>query len=752
VTTESPASVFRTNPVSHRVYKREELFVISDGGTYLGNGDMVAKAIVSDEYVLFTTTLGNTTYLQILQTPDPNAMETTDQSQTTSSTKVRTISKHAAEISGMGICSINRDVHIVTAENLENIPYLVFTHVDSGTRRELQVPTKKTEQYPDMEAMVSIVATDNRDGLVTLLCGSRSGFVTTLVINENTFEILNFGFERFGVSQATIKRDSISDTTDLFFVCCDSSIYGIRPAHWCQSRIGRLSSPPKWNVQKIWLTDAKIPELQQPEINFIARLMPSSYGGSDGGLLLIAGEHILLAAFSTQEKTVPRRLPVNGTPTRLLYSHSLDILVVAAIVGGKSTLLLLDPATGDDLCLPIDPRTKEPVSSIRGLGNVDERIYHLMEWPYVKDNQTWFFIVVTTNTGRLLIISAQPGAPGGVAGRTSQRQKIRCHMRHKFKTPDPVFSVTALSGGLVWCAGNKLFWDRLDNTAKKFVRLAECELLSPATSLSCKDGTIYALTNCHSLEILKIVVENDDGFFKMAHTHVDHIARNTLHYCQAGDSAERPIHFVSDKECSVVGLWATQDTKADTLETIFEAQLPHSVLRFRYGRVRPVWDPVASNNPLYSMLVKQLYGEADVGSSGHRYAPDMLGLSLDGSVSHLSILGLEAWRFLRFLLNLALRSSRVCEFSYRDEFKSLEPLTTPKIMMHVDGDILKRCLDEQHLEHLLRYMYIKHTRTLLSFFDQFCKLEAKNSSRTSDLYCNYATYYSTSVRDIRYCH
>jgi hypothetical protein len=708
---------------------------------------MVDKAIVSDEYVLLTTTLENATYLQILEIPHPDAMETTDHSDAILSANVRTVSKHTAEISGMGICSIKGDLHVVTAEVLENVPFLIFTRVDNGTRRELKVPRKDIEQNLGMEAMVSIVAADNKDGLVTILCGTRNGFVTTLIIHESTFEILNFGSDRFGISQATIKRDGNSGSADLFFVCCDSSIYGIRPAHWCQSRLGRLSSPPKWNIQQIWLTDAKMPELQQPEINFIARLMPSSYGGSDGGILLIAGKHVLLAAFSSQEKTVPRRLAVNGTPTRLLYSHFLNVLVVAAIIGGEANLLLIDPATGEDLCLPVDPRTKEPVTSIRGLGDVDERIYHLMEWQYVKDNKTWFFIIVTTSSGRLLIISAQPGAPGDVAGKTSQRQKIRCHMRHKFKTPDPVYSVTGFSEGLIWCAGNKLFYDLLDETAKKFRRLAEYELLSPATSLSYKDGTIYALTSCHSLEILKIE-EDDDGIFKIMHTHVDHVARNSLHYCQANDSAEHPIHFVSDKECSVVGLWATQDTKANTLETIFEAQLPHSVLRFRHGMVRPGWDPMTSNNPLYSMLVKQLCGVTEVGPSGHRYALDMLGLSLDGSVSHLSVLGLEAWRFLRFLLNLALRSSRVCEFSYRDELKSLEPLTTPKIMMHVDGDILKRCLDEQHLEHILRIGH--ETEEASEIFAKFYELLQELHRGTLEVGSDTAVYVHRAYEDLAF--
>jgi hypothetical protein len=81
--------------------------------------------------------------------------------------------------------------------------------------------------------------------------------------------------------------------------------------------------------------------------------------------------------------------------------------------------------------------------------------------------------------------------------------------------------------------------------------------------------------------------------------------------------------------------------------------------------------------------------------------PETLGLSIDGSLFNFTLLDFAAWKFLRFLINLAKQSPKVCEFTYTYDAFSLEPVLEPKIMMHIDGNILRRCLEDGSLEELL---------------------------------------------------
>jgi hypothetical protein len=273
--------------------------------------------------------------------------------------------------------------------------------------------------------------------------------------------------------------------------------------------------------------------------------------------------------------------------------------------------------------------------------------------------------------------------------------KMRYWTRYKFKCDRPVYSIVGVTDGLYYCAGTVLHLDTLDVVEKRFKNIAKYELSSPAIHLNYENGRIYALTSSHSLEILELVF-NGRGY-KFIRTHGDQVTRNSFHHRIMG--AESPIHLVSDKECSVVGLWATKNTRADTLDTIFEAQLPQSILRFRHGNCRPIWDSTRLAT-VSSILGKSLQPPEEVNLAG----TEVFGISIDGSLSHFTLLDLPTWKLLRFVQNLALQSPQVCEFSYSvAEASRLTPSLEPKTMMHIDGDMLRRCLEGDILEELLQF-------------------------------------------------
>ena len=83
----------------------------------------------------------------------------------------------------------------------------------------------------------------------------------------------------------------------------------------------------------------------------------------------------------------------------------------------------------------------------------------------------------------------------------------------------------------------------------------------------------------------------------------------------------------------------------------------------------------------------------------------LLGSSADGTFYQFSILHEATWRLLRFIQNLAVRNRLVCPFQYLNPpRKHVEPSTTRKQYMHVDGDILTRLLNlggASLLQHML---------------------------------------------------
>lgn len=651
----------------------------------------VEHAVVEDGHVFFTTRLNGSetsTFLQILDLQLSTRTMDLDQGPT-----AQTITQIEYDVSSITVGRIADNLYVITAGwSRAGSVILTFQPSTGGQRTDVVVPSPTGDKSGRLDTLASVVFQPAVAGVFQLLCGTRSGMVALFAISEARLHIVSSQFKRIGATPAMVVRDDSSTSGNTFLVNCDLKSYLMS----LDVRELSLVHDGSLDISQIWLSDALKPGMCQPKINSLVKLRPPQSGSASGSLLIISGSQLLITGLSEQAKPVTRHMTIGGTPTRLLYSHSLDLLVVAASVDGKSTLLFIDPTTGEDISQPLDEKTKSTVDFASGLGNPSERIFRLFEWSFAKDSKTWNFIIAATSTGRLLIISIEDRRISAIEddqnrglqtnGAGTKRQ-IAYYTRHKFKSNDPVYSATGLSDGLLWCAGTKLAYDVLDLSEKKFKRMTDYDLPSPATDLIYEDGTIYALTACHSLEILRLV-PCEPGEFRIVRTHGDQLARDSLHQLVLGGTSQRPINLVSDKLSSVVGLWPTHNTKADTLEPIFEAALQSSILRFRLGHCRPIWDSVWPHRMDRSKSNLAANGEA-------------LGLSITGSLSHFTVLDFMTWRLLRLIMDLATRSPKVCEFTFTDDPMPLDTMTEPKTMMHIDGDVLKTVLRKRGLEELL---------------------------------------------------
>lgn len=677
---------------------------VYDEDNVAGHNTEISSAVIYEGFVLFAILLGGKTFLQVQEptmTDVPSVLSGEEFSEPEVRTNTRSIGNFSERVTSLAICLLKQEPYAIVAEWTGDATRLTFQPLNGTHPRHSIVPPTFSDNHHILEEYVSITASSNSPGSLLLLCGTRNGIVVMLQIDEDTLEVTNSKSDRIGATSAIIKRDQYSETKELFFINSDSKLYAFTTLDTETSASHTDIPMRERTINRVWLTDVTNPSRQQPKINSVARLPINTSADLYNGILLVDGSQLLIAGLNTQEKPVPRHIPIRGTPSRLLYSRSLDALIVGAIVNGKSTILFIDPETGSDISRPFDKNKNLVLPWVAGLGNQNERIFRLLEWSYVKDGKTWYFIIVCTSTGRFIMISTEKEDPiqsnpeanteyeqGTAVSKT--RPKIRYWTRYKWKCENPIYSAVGFADGIFYCSGKTLHCEILDLAEKKFKPLAQYELPSTAINLTYEDGKIYALTATHSLEILELVDLGPRGgnLSKFVRTHGDQVTRPSLHNRIIGRSSEHPLQLISDRECSVVGLWATYNTRADTLDEVFEAELPYSILRFRAGNCRPVWDPSWASNQ---------------GSENAPDYPEILGLSMDGSLCHFTVLDFAAWKFLRFIVNRASQSPRICEFTHSEQdISRLDPVPEPKLMMHVDGDILRRCLEHRCLEDLLQ--------------------------------------------------
>ncbi|TGO85715.1 hypothetical protein BPOR_0371g00050 [Botrytis porri] len=587
---------------------------------------------------------------------------------------------------------------IVTGEKKDGEVFLMFIGREEF---HLRVPTIYEGCSYDLRALASIlVIPSSTPDNFTLLCGTLTGLVISLDIAQTgqDFYIRRSCCVRFGGSVATLTQ---AEQLDCLFVNCDEKIFKMNLS--TQNTDGKsprkLTTRMTIKADQIWLVDALNTTLQQPNINSILPLESASLVDTD--VLLISYNRILLARMGMKSKTVPRRIPIRGTPYRIIHSEVRNAFVVGASIDGRSTLYFIDPETGEDLSNPRVKKNGPQTSFVAGLGRFDEKILCIYEWLYCHGTSIWNFIVVCTSGGRVVIISTNSDdAPVTYSG----RPKISFWQTTQFKNFTSVYSVVGDSEGLYYCAqsGNevKLYYSTLNRAERKFnENVAEAKLLSPAISLSYDSGKIYALTRHHFLQILEVI--KTDGTVHLRHTHTDQFQHESLHHMigrpnPLGESDNSQIEFVSDRSRSVIGLWASSGLKVDTLDTIFEARLPASVIRFRSANCRPVWDSSWKVHKSGDSVVDstRLHGLGAIFND--EMNSETLGIGIDGSLYHFTTLNVRAWQFLRYVANLA-RSSGLVGGRPWDGSADLEPKHGPADMQ-VDGDILKRVLENDKLE------------------------------------------------------
>ncbi|RFU78399.1 thermotolerance [Trichoderma arundinaceum] len=586
------------------------------------------------------------------------------------------------EVTCVSIFNVLSNSFIVAASMYMGVPWISIYSTTGGPIVAKPITSGHADQGggTELEALTSISVAHQGVDQVDLVLGTRCGTLITARISDQTPEDIKWNSEALGVARVDIFPSSAPFSgTSAVFACCDNKLILLS-----DYSPGDCKFSSKYFI---WPTDSSEPSMPSPPIHSIHRI-PQNLSGQDGhtSLLILAGSRLLLADFGPHVGNVPRPIPIYGTPTRIIFSQTLNCLVVAMITDSKPTLVFVDPDTGAIISVPTD-KDRNHAEFISGLGHFGDRIFGLHEWLYKKDGKTFPFILVTTQGGRLIIVSTEKLGEG-------EGRQLRYWTRYKKQLAGPIFSIVGDAEGLVYCVDRTLHWEVLDLAERKLRPVKEFQLDSPATYLRVSKGKLFALTSLHSLEVIDYQ-SVDEGTMELIHG--DQVSRRTVHMIDVGDPADGhgrwPLNLISDQAGFIAGLWVPLGQRDKEFEVVFEGMLASSVRRFARAHIKPPW--LVDNT-------QRRYGTLPSTHDGS----DIIGVSLDGSMRQFSLLGPELWRFLFMIQTLAQQNGAISSLNILptdEKVDIMNPDLQPSSkMMHIDGDLLKRCLKLHVLEDIAK--------------------------------------------------
>ena len=468
--------------------------------------------------------------------------------------------------------------------------------------------------------------------------------------------------------------------------------------------------PQLATIRNILLTNKDKPGYRQGSIKAFTQ---ASHRQSDGDTSFVAGQwfcmegenfNLVELRSGSQSSMIPRHMYLDGTPAKLTFSEKLDRLIVlyTRIVirreahPGRPGQRVIEPTFAfldlDKGLLRPDPndrannelRVELPNNQYQRANvltfqerKAGEKYVGMTEWfPTDGDNVYHMLIVFTMivydddrdETGRLLFFSLSKNGEGQVSMSFKKITELKA----------PAFAVVPYGqSSLIYSCGKEVFLHTLKLTSKPREWLSPVVLKLPSQGVhfSVSGQLIYVTTSADSLSVLKVGEDNRTLTLEYS----DEVARDGIFHL---DLPAQGLIITSSKDGTITGLQRPPPQRiSNSMPTAFIAEFTGSITRLR-RMSRPSWQ----------------WNES---SKAPRLSPDsVIACTADGSLYQIDILEESSWRLLRFIVNMARRHPLICP--YREKFRvmvdarharHIEPTTSNKRFMQVDGDILIRLLD-----------------------------------------------------------
>ncbi|KAL8896943.1 MAG: hypothetical protein Q9207_007469 [Kuettlingeria erythrocarpa] len=482
-----------------------------------------------------------------------------------------------------------------------------------------------------------------------------------------------------GDTSVTVAPDATRSNRVL--VACEQALYTFE----CPA-VPSKTDPAR--INHVWLTDPANPAFMQRPLSCFTQAslkIPQGYSTfGAGSLFYLAGSTLVLADLGAlpEPQMVPRRLPLKGSPTKVIHSEQLNKLIALYTTTTAepssrgstprdrsftkrscATIAFIDP-DAETLRSQLDDEGSHghfPIANVKH----QERCLGLLEWLPTNGDDPYRILVVNTvigqpageeATGRLLLFSLTMDRAG----------KVNLNLKKRIDKDAPVWCVAPYGNtSLVYACGDDIVLQKLDMSTKHFEAPSKITLRCRATHISVSDSQVFVSTRgsgCHTFCV------DDDG--KLQLLCADASGRSDIYHLKIPTMS---LVLSTDNECRVAGLW--QDARGQlgrTAPLVFEANLPGSITRLREVP-RPLWQRVLP-----------------------KVRPTIIvGASENGAIYQFSLLDEHAWRLLAFIQNITLRDPRVCPYpSPLVHEQHIEPrdVDVQKQNRHINGDILDRLL------------------------------------------------------------
>lgn len=375
----------------------------------------------------------------------------------------------------------------------------------------------------------------------------------------------------------------------------------------------------------------------------------------------------------------------------MIYCQTTESLVVAAAVDGRPAIVFLG--------------TESAATEIVSLKHVQssrhtDRILSLTQWWLnisgdlsAKEE----FIVAGTSSGAIFILRQDRHLKNSTL--KSNAAGFRIFIEQRFAHPIHALIQGGTNGEILFCcAGDSLHSMAINMNEETLVSLAEYQLPSHAVSMNWDSQYLSVLTAKDSIMTL---LYKSNGKFQLQYvdessrTGLDHMSFPLEGSTPSGTSST--LLLVSDKDCSVVGLHCQRSTSTGQTvpreyTTLFEAEMPSCITKFRLATMRHNWDISQKELPLSGVIP---WGD-------HR--EDLLGISIDGSMRRFMLLEEPLLKLLRILEHIARQDPKICPVYFQEdgEGEVVLPFDQEDAReRHIDGDILQGLLTFRNLEELL---------------------------------------------------
>lgn len=311
-------------------------------------------------------------------------------------------------------------------------------------------------------AVCESVATlaDPRLGYTLLLFGLRNGVLYTREVENGQ------------INETSLCRTNVCALGDTPVKLVQESKNSVLAL--CGQNTCRLTWPERGSlvITSVWFVNHdQTPFIQGPVLSLRPRYVQSSVGGDSTRLYsCIIGASLFFARSTGEKKSVPRRMPIEGSPQRVIYSKHLDRLVVASVSTSvrqnqsqstrvsRAVIHFIDP---DEPTVELE-NTHGSLGSPRAMsgeliGKAGERVYSLLDWTCEdNDAKLYHFLVVGTGyqesrngpeRGRIQILKAALHNNGKVHTKSSK----------EIKMSSPVYSLAACGcASFICCSGTKI--------------------------------------------------------------------------------------------------------------------------------------------------------------------------------------------------------------------------------------------------------------------------------------------------------